>query len=58
MLGTVLEACDEGRSVQLVSDASAAATNDLHNAALTIFADRREQLTVTNTQKVICERGH
>ena len=58
VLGTVLEACDEGRSVQLVSDASAAATNDLHNAALTIFADRREQLTVTNTQKVICERGH
>ena len=57
VLGTVLEANDDGRRVQLVSDASAAATSDLHNAALAIFADRREQLTVTNTNKVIADRG-
>ncbi len=53
VLGTVLEANDDGRSVQLVSDACAAATSKLHDAALSIYADRAEQLTITNTRKVI-----
>lgn len=57
VLGTVLEANDDGRSVQLVSDACAASTSELHEAALTIFADRSEQLTMTNTDKVIGSRG-
>ena len=45
------------RNVQLVSDACAASTSELHEAALTIFADRSEQLTMTNTDKVIGSRG-
>lgn len=54
VLGTAMEANDAGRCVRLVADACAAATSALHDAALTILADRSGLLQLSNTD---CEVG-
>jgi len=51
VLGTALEANDDGRPLRLVTDACAAATPQLHEAALTILADRSELLQLSNTRR-------
>lgn len=49
VLGTAIEAVDDGRNVRLVTDACAAGTPALHDAAITVMADRAPMLTLTST---------
>ncbi len=51
VLGTAIEANDDGRKVRLPADACAAATDALHNAALTILADRGGLLELSDTDQ-------
>lgn len=51
VLGTAIEANDDGRQVRLLADACAAATDALHDAALTIFADRGGLLELSDTHR-------
>lgn len=50
VLGTAVEAVDDGRYVRLIGDACAAGTPALHEAALTVMADRGPMLTLTDTR--------
>ncbi|MCR8723498.1 cysteine hydrolase family protein [Frigidibacter sp. ROC022] len=48
VMGTALEAVDDGRRVHLVRDACAAGTEALHHSALTVMAGRAPMLTITD----------
>ena len=48
VLGTAVEAVDDGRHVRLVTDACAAGTPALHEAAIAVMADRAPMLTLTD----------
>lgn len=50
VLGTAVEAVDDGRHVRLVADACAAATPALHEAALAVMRERTPMLEVTDLQ--------
>ena len=50
VLGTAIEAVDDGRHVRLVTDACAAGTQALHEAAITVMRDRAPMLTLTDTE--------
>ncbi|MEY8827106.1 cysteine hydrolase family protein [Sedimentitalea sp. XS_ASV28] len=57
VLGTAIEATDAGRSARLVTDACAAGTAVLHDAALVLLADRAPVLTFSDTaQEVVASR--
>ena len=49
VLGTAIEAVDDGRRVRLVADACSAGSEALHEAALTVMRDRAPMLTITDT---------
>ncbi|WP_163847165.1 cysteine hydrolase family protein [Pseudooceanicola aestuarii] len=49
VLGTALEAVDDGRSVHLLQDTCAAGSAPLHEAALTVMADRAPMLRIAKT---------
>ncbi|MBN9672219.1 cysteine hydrolase family protein [Roseibium aggregatum] len=51
VLGTALEAVDDGRHVRLVTDACAAGTDALHEAAITVMRGRTDMLDVTTTAR-------
>ena len=53
VLGTAIEANDAGRTVRLVTDACAAVTDNLHDAAMTVLADRSGLLQLTDTNSEI-----
>ena len=53
VLGTAIEANDDGRKVRVVADACAAATDALHNATLAILAHRAGILELSNTSREI-----
>ncbi|WP_171097967.1 cysteine hydrolase family protein [Ruegeria sp. HKCCD7255] len=53
VLGTAIEANDDGRTVRLVADACAAATDDLHSAAMTVLSDRAGLLQLTDTDSEV-----
>lgn len=52
VLGTAVEAVDDGRRVHLLRDACAAGSPALHEAALTVMADRGPMLTLTETTAI------
>lgn len=47
VLGTAIEAADDGRFVRLVTDACTAGTDDLHRAALDVMQDRAPMITLS-----------
>ena len=49
VLGTAVEAVDDGRHVRLVTDACAAGTPALHEAAITVMRDRAPMLTLSDS---------
>ncbi|MBT8152678.1 cysteine hydrolase [Epibacterium ulvae] len=49
VLGTAIEAADEGRFIRLVTDACAAGTEALHGAALDVMRDRAPMIALTDT---------
>jgi nicotinamidase-related amidase len=51
VLGTAVEAVDDGRHVRLVTDACAAGTPLLHEAAIAIMGDRAPMLTLTDSAR-------
>lgn len=57
VLGTAIEANDEGRKVRLIADACAAGTSTLHDAALCILGDRDGLLEVTDSQAEISRQS-
>lgn len=57
VLGTAIEANDDGRTVKLVTDACAAATDDLHEAAVTVLAGRTGLLQLTDTKSEVTHAG-
>lgn len=53
VLGTAIEAVDDGRHVRLVTDACAAGSGALHDAALAVMADRAPMLTLTDSAALL-----
>lgn len=53
VLGTAIEANDDGRAVRLTTDACAAASDELHDAAVTVLSDRAGLLQLTDTNSEI-----
>lgn len=53
VLGTVVEAVDAGRSIRLVTDACAAGTAVLHDAAVAVMADRAPMVSLATTAEVL-----
>ncbi|WP_138465842.1 cysteine hydrolase family protein [Poseidonocella sp. HB161398] len=57
VLGTAVEAVDDGRHVRLIADACAAGTPALHEAALTVMRDRAPMLVLTDTAAELALRA-
>lgn len=53
VLGTAVEAVDAGRSLRLVTDACAAGSPGLHDAAVVVMADRAPMVSLTTTDEVL-----
>ena len=57
VLGTAVEAVDDGRHVRLVTDACAAGTPALHEVAITVLRDRAPMLTLTDRARELARLG-
>ncbi len=49
VLGTAIEAADDGRFIRLITDACTAGTEALHQSALDVMRDRAPMITLTDT---------
>lgn len=57
VLGTAVEAVDDGRAVRLVADACAAGSAALHEAALVVMAERAPMLVLSDCATELARAG-
>lgn len=57
VLGTAIEAADDGRFIRVVTDACAAGSDALHTAAVDVMRDRAPMITLSDVETELANTG-